>query len=129
MSKITHDFWLCVVSVVYHYKNSTKCVGPVYIIHPSTINHHLSSSSPPCRAQWLSELGLSLDLTAHTSLSPIRRGFTPGFVNSYKKQCTRLAAASDKVYQLLAHMVGGSLRLLPPQTGRPDITEILLKVA
>jgi len=45
----------------------------------------------------------------------IRRGFAPGFVN-YKKECTRLAAASDKVYQLLA-MVGGSLRvlrLLPP---------------
>jgi hypothetical protein len=38
----------------------------------------------------------------HTSLSPIRRGFTPGFVN-YKKGCTRLAAASDKVYQLLAY--------------------------
>jgi hypothetical protein len=38
----------------------------------------------------------------HTSLSTIRRGFAPGFVN-YKKGCTRLAAASDKVYQLLAH--------------------------
>jgi hypothetical protein len=32
----------------------------------------------------------------------MRRGFTPGFVN-YKKRCTRLAVASDKVYQLLAH--------------------------
>jgi hypothetical protein len=42
-----------------------------------------------------------LDLT-HTSLSPIRRGFAPSFVN-YKKVCTRLAAASDKAYQLLAH--------------------------
>jgi len=41
-------------------------------------------------------------LTTHTSLSPIRRGFASGFVN-YKKGCTRLAAASDKVYQLLAH--------------------------
>jgi hypothetical protein len=41
-------------------------------------------------------------LTTRTSLSPIRRGFVPGFVN-YKKGCTRLAAASDKVYQLLAH--------------------------
>ena len=46
---------------------------------------------------WVVEL-----LTTHTSLSPIRRGFAPGFVN-YKKECTRLAAASDKVYQLLAH--------------------------
>ena len=32
-------------------------------------------------------------------LSPIRRGFAPSFVN-YKKGCTRLAVASDKVYQL-----------------------------
>ena len=43
-----------------------------------------------------------LMLTTHTSLSPIRRGFAPGFVN-YKKGCTRLEVASDKVYQLLAH--------------------------
>jgi len=42
-----------------------------------------------------------LDLTAYTSLSPIWRGFAPSFVN-YKNGCTRLAAASDKVYQLLA---------------------------
>jgi hypothetical protein len=39
-------------------------------------------------------------LTTHTSLSPIRRGFAPGFIN-YKKGCTPLAVASDKVYQLL----------------------------
>jgi hypothetical protein len=32
---------------------------------------------------------------------PMRRGFAPSFVN-YKKGCTRLAAASDQVYQLLA---------------------------
>jgi hypothetical protein len=37
-------------------------------------------------------------------LSPIRRGFAPGFVKyDLKKGCTRLAAASDKAYQLLAH--------------------------
>ena len=36
-----------------------------------------------------------LDITAHTSLSPIWHGFAPRFVN-YKKWCTRLAAASDK---------------------------------
>jgi hypothetical protein len=30
-------------------------------------------------------------------------GFAPGFVNTKKKGCTRLAAASEKVYQLLAH--------------------------
>ena len=32
----------------------------------------------------------------------MRRGFSPDFVN-YKKGCTRLAAASVKVFQLLAH--------------------------
>jgi hypothetical protein len=47
---------------------------------------------------WLNELGSWI--TTRTSLSPIRLGFMPGFVN-YKKGCARLA--SDKVYQLLAH--------------------------
>jgi hypothetical protein len=78
-------------------------------------------------AQWVRSLGL----TTHTSLSPIRRGFAPSFVN-YKNVCTRLAATSDKVYQLLAQG-----RWFSPDTpassttkaGRHDITEILLKVA
>jgi hypothetical protein len=55
----------------------------------------------------------------------------PGFVN-YKKGCTRLAVASDKVYQMLAH--GQSFSLGTPassttKTGRHDIAKILLKVA
>jgi hypothetical protein len=70
----------------------------------------------------------SLDLTAHTSLSPIRRGFAPSFVN-YKKGCTRLAAASDKVYQLLAQGRWFSPASSTIKTGRHDIAEILLKVA
>jgi hypothetical protein len=49
-----------------------------------------------------------------------------------QKGCTRLAATSDKAYQLLAHG-----RWFPPgtpassttKTGRHDIAEILLKVA
>jgi hypothetical protein len=57
--------------------------------------------------------------------------FAPGFVN-YKRGCTRLAATSDKVYQLLAH--GRWFSLGTPassttKTGRHDIAEILLKVA
>ena len=69
-------------------------------------------------------------LTTHTSLSPIRRGFAPGFV-SYKKRCTRLAAASDKVYQLLTHgrcFSPGTPASSTTKTGRHDIAEILLKV-
>jgi hypothetical protein len=70
-------------------------------------------------------------LTTHTSLSPIWRGFAPGFVN-YKKGCTRLAAASDKVYQLLAQcrwFSPGTPVSSTAKTGRHDIAEILLKVA
>jgi hypothetical protein len=54
----------------------------------------------------------------------------PGFVN-YKKGCTRLAAASDKVYQLLAHgrwFSPGTLASSTTKTGHHDIAEILLKV-
>jgi len=55
----------------------------------------------------------------------------PGFLN-YKKGCTRLAVASDKAYQLLAH--GRWFSLGTPassttKTGHHDIAEILLKVA
>ena len=47
----------------------------------------------------------------------MRRGFAPGFVN-YKKWCTRLAAASDKAYQLLAHG-----RLFSPDTPASSTTK------
>jgi hypothetical protein len=55
----------------------------------------------------------------------------PGFVN-YKKGCTRLAATSDKVYQLLAHgrwFSPGTPASSTTKTSRHDIAEILLKVA
>jgi hypothetical protein len=61
----------------------------------------------------------------------LSRGFAPGFVN-YKKGCSRLAAASDKVYQLLAHGRGfspGTPASSTTKTGRHDIAEILLKVS
>jgi hypothetical protein len=53
--------------------------------------------------------------------------FPPGFVNY-----SRLAAASDKVYQLLAHgrwFSPGTPASSTIKTGRHDIAEILLKVA
>ena len=49
-----------------------------------------------------------------------------------KKGCTRLAAASDKAYQLLAHgrwFSLGTSASSTTKTGRHDIAEILLKVA
>jgi hypothetical protein len=55
----------------------------------------------------------------------------PSFVN-YKKKCTQFAAASDKVYQLLAQgrwFSSGTPASSTTKTGRHDIAEILLKVA
>jgi hypothetical protein len=49
-----------------------------------------------------------------------------------QKRCTRLASASDKVYQLLAHgrwFSPGTPTSSTTKTGRHDIAEILLKVA
>ena len=49
-----------------------------------------------------------------------------------QKGCIRLAAASDKVYQLLAHgrwFSSGTLASSTTKTGRHDIAEIFLKVA
>ena len=62
-----------------------------------------------------------------TSLSPIRRGFAPGFVNYIK-------GALDSQLQVIKftsclHMVGGSLRLLRFLPPLKLVTMILLKVA
>jgi hypothetical protein len=49
-----------------------------------------------------------------------------------QKGCTRLAVASDKVYQLLAHgrwFSPGTPASSTTKTGRHDIDEVLLKVA
>jgi hypothetical protein len=49
-----------------------------------------------------------------------------------QKGCTRLAAASDKVYQLLAHdrwFSPGTPASSTTKTGSHDIAELLLKVA
>jgi hypothetical protein len=58
-------------------------------------------------------------------------GLRPGFA-SYKKWYTRLAAACDKAYQLLAHgrwFSPGTPASSTTKTGRHNIAYILLKVA
>jgi hypothetical protein len=57
--------------------------------------------------------------------------FAPGFVN-YKKGCTQLGDASDKVDLFLVHdrwFSPGTPTSTTTKTGRHDIAEILLKVA
>ena len=54
------------------------------------------------------------------------------FLLDFVKGCTRLAAASDKVYQLLVHGLWFSPSTQASsttKTGRRDIAEILMKVA
>ena len=49
-----------------------------------------------------------------------------------QERCSRLAAASDKVYQLLVHgrwFSPGTPASSTTKTGRHDIAEVLLKVA
>ena len=60
-------------------------------------------------------------LTTHISLSSIR-------LWKLQKRCTRLVAASDKVYQLLVHHRRFSPASSTTKTARHDIAEILLKV-
>ena len=64
-------------------------------------------------------------LTTHTSLSPIRREFAPGFVD-YKK-----GALESQVIEFTSclPMVGGSPASSTTNTGRHEIAEVLLKVA
>jgi hypothetical protein len=63
-------------------------------------------------------------------MSIVQSLMAPAFVN-YKKGCTRLVAASDKAYQLLAHgrlFSPGTPASSTTKTGHHDIAEILLKV-
>ena len=120
------------------YKVKGKCLDPWTFELRSTLPLMPTESFPvsiPYQYQYIgarvAQWVRSLDLTTHTSLSPIRRGFALGFVN-YKKGCTQLAATSDKVYQLLAHgrwFSPGTPASSTTKTGRHDIAEILLKVA
>ena len=73
-----------------------KCIYFLYIYY--TINTYLVTDLLLCHSLKKTHTHLT---KGPGGLSPIRRGFALGFVN-YKKGCTRLAAASDKVNQLLA---------------------------
>ncbi len=72
------------------------------------VTHEVMTNSRTRVAQWVR----SLDLTTHTSLSPIRRGFAPGFVN-YKKGAHD---SQPQVIKFIPVACPGSLRVLrfPP---------------
>jgi hypothetical protein len=79
----------------------------------------------------LSQVTIVWITTVNLTFIPVFKGFAPVFAN-YKKGCTQFAAASDKVYQLLANgqwFSIGTPASSTTKTGRHDIAEILLKVA
>ena len=81
------------------------------------------------------DLGGSMSQVAgsNTSYKPITNtAWVHDRLCKLQKGCTRLAAASDKVYQLLAHgrwFSPDTPASSTTKTGRHDIAEILLKVA
>jgi hypothetical protein len=80
----------------------------------------------------VAKLVRSLDLTAHINLSLTNTAWVRAKLCKLQKGCTRLAAASDKIYQLLAHgrwFSPGTPASSTIKTGRHDIAELLLKVA
>jgi hypothetical protein len=74
-------------------------------------------------AQW----ARSLDLTTHTSLSPIRRGFAPSFAN-YKKGALDSQLQVIKFTSCFPNGRWFSPGTSTTKTGRHDIAEIFLKV-
>ena len=79
---------------------------------------------------WLSELGSWITQQSIQVYHQYGVGSRP--VCKLQKGCTRLAAASDRVYQSLAHgqwFSPGTPAFSTAKTGRHDIAEILLEVA
>ena len=82
---------------------------------------------------WLNELGtnvVGLPNNSYKSITNTAR--VDARLCKLQKRCTRLAATSDKIYQLLAHgrwFSPGTPTSSTTKTGRHDIAEILLKVA
>ena len=83
-----------------------------------------------CESGWLNELGSWI---TNNSFKPITNtAWVRARLCKLQKRCTRLATASDKVYQLLSHgqwFSSGTLDSSNTKTGRHDVAEILLKLA
>ena len=77
---------------------------------------------------WLNELGIGLPNNSYKPFT--NTAWVHTRLCKLQKRCTRLATASDKAYQLLAHgrwFSPGSPASSTTKTGRHDIAEILLK--
>ena len=113
-----HVYCIYITALHARYMVHMMIVGTMYIVYITALHarymvHMMIVHAPRDKvAQWIRCLDY---LATHTSLSPIRRGFVPGFVN-YKK------GALDSQLQVIKFssclpMVGGSLRvlrLIPP---------------
>ena len=100
----------------------------LYIYYLSMLHNQILQRGLP---GWLNELGLYKLLGNPTTYHQYGVGSRPALLIT-KKGCTRLAAISDKVYQLLVQgrwFSPGTPASSTTKTGHHDIAEILLKVA
>ena len=97
-------------------KHPVKCSVGLLILWLSSDYAFIYSIRTHCsiNGAWVAQWVKSLDLTTHTSLSPIRLGFAPSFVN-YQKGALDSQPQVIKLTSCLPS-VGGSLRVLrlPP---------------
>ena len=111
------EYWLAVFALFYFHLLARKPKLENFLFIERTSFIIFIYPKPGARvAQWVR----SLDLTAHTSLSPIRHGFTPSFVN-YKKGALD---SQPQVYQLLVQgrwFSPGTPASYTTKTGRHDI--------
>ena len=90
----------------------------------------LLAFSSTVRAGWLMSQVVGLPNNSYKFIT--NTAWVHAQLCNLQKGCTRLAAASDKVYQLLAHgrwFSPGSPASSTTKTGRHDITEIVLNMA
>ena len=111
--------------------NNTETLYPyLFLYKKNTTLFLLDISQTYLKPVWLNELGGWINQQLEQAYYQHGVGSRP--VCKLQKGCTRLAAASDKVYQLLAHgrwFSPGTLASSTTKTGPHDIAKILLKVA
>jgi hypothetical protein len=115
-------FWFSIEKV--HYPESvTSFYSTLFLVLKKTEKMRMVTNMKPLNIH-LKKIHFKMNTMSKVlnlvSLSPMRHGFTPSFVN-YKKGCTQLTAASDKVYQLLAQgrwFSPGTLASFTTKTGR-----------
>ena len=106
LKTVEHTSWLsrnalCAQNWIFICNSVKVTLRHIFLKESLYINTHIINAVGIRVAQWVR----SLDLTAHTSPSPIRRGFAPSFVN-YKKGALDSQPQVIKLTSCLPRVVG-----------------------